>query len=165
MVSFKSSSLFLHSLSALLVLTTLSSAAVNAGFVEMEIDTDEHTQPPKNAAYACVIKSTSCKSTSHFTSDVTYSPALNVTTCHHNGPLRNMWNRVVPWSDGHGMFVNTFYVADVQSDVSRTKADCDVSKLGKKTANDIRDVSSEVREDCRDTTSRELWILISTSTL
>lgn len=121
-------------LSTLLLLSVLTTtASASAGNVELEIDTDSKVTPrPKHADYACTIKSTSCKSTARFIDNVTYDPHVKLTTCHHDGFVRNWWNRLVFLSRGKGMFVNTFYVQD-----------CDQKHaIRRKGAGQIRDVSS-----------------------
>ncbi|KAJ9476382.1 Transcription factor [Pseudozyma hubeiensis] len=119
--------LFTTTLSALLLLSCAT--LVSADGVEVAIVTDSASAAPKNANYACVVKSTSCKSDSRFTDDITYDPHLKLTTCHHDGFVRNWWHRLSPFSSAKGMFTNTFYVED-----------CDQHKGPKKSTRQIRDI-------------------------
>ncbi|TKY91029.1 hypothetical protein EX895_001028 [Sporisorium graminicola] len=108
--------------------------AVHAAGFKLEIDTDDDqaskAKEPMKAPFACVIKSTSCKSTAHYLNQE-YGPSLNLTTCHHDADWKNYWNRVTVGS-GNGMFVNTFYVSTAaDASVLRSAVEggkCSVSK-------------------------------------
>ncbi|SPO21412.1 uncharacterized protein UTRI_00889 [Ustilago trichophora] len=70
---------------------------------------EEHASKPDNAQYACVMKSTSCKSPDHYTSLVLDHPGLTLKVCHKDGFVKSWYNRLMP-TKGRGQFVNTFYV-------------------------------------------------------
>lgn len=96
-------------LTSLLVALVALAAPSSAGHIEIAFDSSATPLHPPSARFACVIRSTTCKSPSHYT-DLTFHPALTLTTCHHDGALGNIYNRLNPFSRGKGMFVNTFYV-------------------------------------------------------
>ena len=61
-------------------------------------------------------------------------PELSLEVCHHDGTLKNFFNRLMP-THGRGAFINTFYVSCANKDGK----ECDECKHFK--ANNVRDVS------------------------
>ncbi|SPO21413.1 related to conserved hypothetical Ustilaginaceae-specific protein [Ustilago trichophora] len=84
--------------------------------IEVSIRGGKDALPPKprHPLFACVVKSTSCKKPSHF-STKGVAPRLVLTTCHEDGLFKNLYNRL-SFAPGRGQFFNTFYVSCPQHD-------------------------------------------------